>query len=155
MRLRTIGTAQVSGLCIGGNPFSGFSHQGPERNKEMLDYHTPERIHEVLQNAEQNGISTVFARTDDNIFGVLKDYWNSGGRIQWFAQVCIERGDPTPGANGSTAPSNWVAPGPIFTAKKNRSTSPAIAAWRASALMSVISTSKPARAKTWAIPFPI
>ncbi|HIL10588.1 MAG TPA: hypothetical protein EYG11_17950 [Candidatus Latescibacteria bacterium] len=51
MRLRTIGTAHVSGLCIGGNPCSDFSHQGPERNQEMLDYHTPERIHEVLRTA--------------------------------------------------------------------------------------------------------
>ena len=94
MRLRTIGTAHVSGLCIGGNPFSGFSHQSPERNREMLDYHTPERIHEVLHTAEEHGINTFFGRTDDHVFSVLKDYWNGGGRIQWFAQVCIERGDP-------------------------------------------------------------
>ena len=94
MRLRNIGTAQVSGLCIGGNPFSGFSHQGPERNQEMLDYHTPERIHEVLRTAEDQGINTFFGRTDEHIFSVLRDYWNNGGKIQWFAQVCIERGDP-------------------------------------------------------------
>lgn len=94
MRLRTIGTAQVSGLCIGGNPFSGFSHQSPERNQEMLDYHTPERIHHVLNNAEDNGINTFFGRTDDHVFSVLRDYWQGGGKIQWFAQVCIERGDP-------------------------------------------------------------
>jgi hypothetical protein len=94
MRLRTIGTAQVSGLCIGGNPFSGFSHQGSERNREMLDYHTPERIHQVLYNAEGHGINTFFGRTDDYIFSVLRDYWDGGGKIQWFAQVCVERGDP-------------------------------------------------------------
>ena len=94
MRLRTIGSAQVSGLCIGGNPFSGFSHQSPERNQEMLDYHTPERIHEVLRSAEKHGINTFFGRTDDHIFKVLGDYWQEGGQIQWFAQVCIERGDP-------------------------------------------------------------
>ena len=94
MRLRSIGSAHVSGLCIGGNPFSGFSHQSPERNQEMLDYHTPERIHEVLRSAEKHGINTFFGRTDDHIFKVLGDYWQEGGQIQWFAQVCIERGDP-------------------------------------------------------------
>ena len=94
MRLRTIGSAQVSGLCIGGNPFSGFSHQSPERNQEILDYHTPERIHEVLRSAEKHGINTFFGRTDDHIFKVLGDYWQEGGQIQWFTQVCIERGDP-------------------------------------------------------------
>ena len=82
MRLRSIGSAHVSGLCIGGNPFSGFSHQSPER------------IHEVLRSAEKHGINTFFGRTDDHIFNVLGDYWQEGGQIQWFAQVCIERGDP-------------------------------------------------------------
>ena len=53
MRLRTIGTARVSGLCIGGNPFSGFSHQGSERNRQMLEYHTPERIHATLREAAE------------------------------------------------------------------------------------------------------
>jgi hypothetical protein len=94
MRLRTIGSAQVSGLCIGGNPFSGFSHQSPERNQEMLAYHTPERIHEVLRKAEASGINTFFGRTDEHVFSVLRNYWSSGGQIQWFAQICIERGDP-------------------------------------------------------------
>ena len=60
----------------------------------MLDYHTPERIHEVLRSAEKHGINTFFGRTDDHIFKVLGDYWQEGGQIQWFAQVCIERGDP-------------------------------------------------------------
>lgn len=94
MRLRPIGTARVSGLCIGGNPFSGFSHQTPERNREMLEYHTPERIHQVLATAEAAGINTFFGRTDDHIFGLLRSYWQGGGKIQWFAQVCTERDQP-------------------------------------------------------------
>ena len=38
MRSATIGNTSVSGLCIGGNPFSGFSHQNAERNQEMSEY---------------------------------------------------------------------------------------------------------------------
>jgi hypothetical protein len=93
MRLRTIGTAQVSGLCIGGNPFSGFSHQTEERTREMLDYFTPEQIKATLRKAEENGINTFFGRTDDHILGILREYWDEGGTIQWFAQVSPERGD--------------------------------------------------------------
>ena len=94
MRLRTIGTLQVSGLCIGGNPFSGFSHQSPERTQEMLEYYTPERIRETLRIAEGHGINTFFGRTDDHILGILREYWDEGGRIQWFAQVSPESDRP-------------------------------------------------------------
>lgn len=94
MRQRTIGNALVAGLCIGGNPFSGFSHQGAERNREMLDYYTDERVRADLARAEAAGINTFFGRTDDHIFGLLRKYWDGGGGIQWFAQVCVERGKP-------------------------------------------------------------
>ncbi|MEW6750034.1 MAG: hypothetical protein AB1505_03545 [Candidatus Latescibacterota bacterium] len=94
MRLRTIGTARVSGLCIGGNPFSGFSHQNEERSRQMRAYYTPERIRQTLRLAESHGINTFFGRTDDHIFGILRTYWDEGGTIQWFAQVCTERGEP-------------------------------------------------------------
>jgi hypothetical protein len=90
MRTTRIAGVQVSRLCIGGNPFSGFSHQSSDRDKEMREYFTPERIHELLRNAEEAGINTVFARTDDHIISVLQQYWASGGRIQWFAQVCSD-----------------------------------------------------------------
>lgn len=94
MRQRTIGTAQISGLCIGGNPFSGFSHQGKARNREMLAYYTPDRIKATLATAEINGINTFFGRTDDHIFALLREYWNTGGQIQWFAQICMDRNQP-------------------------------------------------------------
>ena len=42
----------VSRLIIGGNPFSGFSHQGPGRDDEMLDYYTIDSIKETLRRAE-------------------------------------------------------------------------------------------------------
>ena len=94
MRTVQIGNVQVTGLCIGGNPFSGFSHQTPERNKEMVTYYTPERIKETLRAAEAAGINTFFGRTDDQILGIVKECWDEGGKIQWFAQVCVEKGDP-------------------------------------------------------------
>lgn len=85
---------QVSGLCLGGNPFSGFSHQSTERDKEMLEHFTPERIKEALRAAENVGINTLFARADDHIISIVREYWDDGGTIQWFAQVCEEQGKP-------------------------------------------------------------
>ena len=93
MRTVRIGNAQVSRLVIGGNPISGFSHQTPERDREMREYYTNERIHALLREAEAAGINTVFARTDDHIFGVLREYWDTGGAIQWFAQVVYDTED--------------------------------------------------------------
>ena len=87
MRKVKIGKATVSGLCIGGNPFSGFSHQTRERSQEMVIYYGPTRIKQTLKAAEEVGINTFFGRTDDHILGIVKEYWEEGGKIQWFAQV--------------------------------------------------------------------
>ena len=87
MRQARIGGKTLSGLCIGGNPFSGFSHQGPERTREMVEYYTIDCIKATLQAAEAAGINTFFGRTDDHIMGLLREYWDAGGGIQWFAQV--------------------------------------------------------------------
>lgn len=92
MQTASIGKARVTRVCIGGNQFSGFSHQG--RDQEMRDYHTPEQIGEVLKTAEEAGINTFFSRTDDHIFGVVRRHWESGGKLQWFAQISQDKGDP-------------------------------------------------------------
>lgn len=94
MQTTRIGGAEVSRLVIGGNPFSGFSHQSGQRDQEMRDYFTDERICRALADTEAAGINTVFARTDDHIFRVLRTYWDSGGTIRWFAQVVYDQDDP-------------------------------------------------------------
>ncbi|MFH1709424.1 MAG: hypothetical protein ABIF71_16115 [Planctomycetota bacterium] len=94
MRKVKIGSVTVSGVCIGGNPFSGFSHQTDARTKAMLAYYTPEGIKDALHKAEAAGINTVFARTDDHIFNLMRDYWKAGGKLQWFARVCSAEDDP-------------------------------------------------------------
>lgn len=88
-----IGPAQVSRLTIGGNPFSGFSHQSPQRDAEMRAYYTVARIKEALAKAEAAGIDTLFARADNHVMRLLAEYWNEGGTIQWFAQTASERPD--------------------------------------------------------------
>jgi pterin-4a-carbinolamine dehydratase len=93
LRKVELGPARVTRMAIGGNPFSGFSHQSAARDAEMMDYYTVARIKEALAAAEAAGVNTVFARADNHVMRTLREYWNEGGRIQWVAQTASERED--------------------------------------------------------------
>ncbi len=86
-----IGEHEVSRLIVGGNPFSGNSHQSGQLSKEMRDYYTNEKIKETLRECERCGINTVQARGDNHIMRMLNEYWNEGGKLQWIAQTASER----------------------------------------------------------------
>lgn len=88
-----IGNIPLSRLIIGGNPFSGFSHQSPEMDLAMRRYYTVDRIKQTLHEAESSGVNTLIARADHHIIRLLQEYWDDGGGIQWFAQTCPEYGD--------------------------------------------------------------
>ena len=77
----------VSRLVMGGNPISGFSHANPKRTTDMLDYFTAENTKKLFRECEKNGINTVFLRADNHIIRILREYWNEGGKLQWFAQT--------------------------------------------------------------------
>jgi hypothetical protein len=94
MKYTQFGKLNVSRFIIGGNPFSGFSHQSVQQDKEMVKYFTCEKIKETLAEAEKLGINTFVGRTDNHIIRMLQEYWNEGGKIQWFAQTCPEHGSP-------------------------------------------------------------
>lgn len=87
-----IGKLQVSRFVIGGNPFSGFSHQGVEMDKQMMRYYTCHKIKDTFAEAERLGVNTFIGRADNHIMRILLEYWDQGGRIQWFAQTCPEAG---------------------------------------------------------------
>ncbi len=83
-----IGNVEVSRLLLGSNPFSGFSHQGVERDREMVSWYTTAHIKEVLFEAERLGITGLVARTDFHIMRLLSEYRDEGGKLQWLAQTC-------------------------------------------------------------------
>ena len=86
-----LGNLSVSKLIVGGNPFSGISHQDSQADAKMLDYFTVERIKAVLAECERFGITTWLARADNFITRVLREYRNGGGRMTWIAQSAPER----------------------------------------------------------------
>lgn len=87
-----IGNVSISKLLLGGNPFSGFSHQSPEKDIEMKRYYKVSRIKEVLRKAESLNIDFL-GRADHHIIRTLLEYWDEGGKIKWIAQTCPGVGD--------------------------------------------------------------
>jgi len=83
-----LGNFEVSRFMLGSNPFSGFSHQGTARDREMEHWYTNERIKEVLRTAEELGITAVIGRADRHVIRTFMEYWDAGGGMQWSAQTC-------------------------------------------------------------------
>jgi len=89
----TIDDLQLSRLLLGSNPFSGFSHQGVDRDERMVHHYTVARIKETLFEAERLGITGLVARTDFHVMRMLLEYRDEGGKLAWLAQTCPEVGD--------------------------------------------------------------
>jgi hypothetical protein len=85
-----IGSLEISRLIIGGNPFSGVSHQAPQTDIDMKRYFTTDRIKETLRSAEELGITAFIGRADKHITRMLYEYYNEGGKLRWIAQTCPE-----------------------------------------------------------------
>jgi hypothetical protein len=98
-----IGSLAVSKMILGGNPFSGFSHQTPERDQEMRRYYTADRIKSTLSEAESLGINAFVGRADRHVSRLLLEYWDQGGEIQWIAQTCTEFAPHTRGISNAIA----------------------------------------------------
>lgn len=88
-----IGDVDVSRFILGSNPFSGFSHQGIDRDQEMRHWFSTAHIKDTIRAAESLGVTTLLARTDFHVMRMLMEYRDEGSRIQWFAQTCPEVGD--------------------------------------------------------------
>jgi hypothetical protein len=84
---------KVTRLILGANPFGGFSHQSRERDQEMLAYYSVARIRETWERAEAAGINTMVTNnTSEHVLQAVREYRDSGGALQWIAQVSFRRG---------------------------------------------------------------
>lgn len=84
----TLGDVTVTRFILGGNPFSGFAHQTRERDDEMRNWYTMERIKEVYRLAVAAGITTHLWRIDEFALRALREHRNEGGSLTWIAQTC-------------------------------------------------------------------
>lgn len=94
MDMIKIRSYSVSRFILGTNPISGFSHQSVEMDQRMVSWFTIDRVKALLREAQSLGINTVIARTDMNVMRFMKEYWEEGGTIRWFAQTCPPEGPP-------------------------------------------------------------
>lgn len=81
---------EVTRLIIGGNPFSGNSHWSDERDWEMRDFYTNDKIKETLFHAEECGINSMLLRGDMHIMRLLMEYWKEGGKMNWIGMTGSE-----------------------------------------------------------------
>ena len=96
-----LGTVPVSRFILGGNPFSGFSHWNVERDNEMVDWYTMERVKETYRLAEQAGVTAHLGRADNFVMRALREHWNEGGTLAWVAQQCPGVGTLMHGVNNA------------------------------------------------------
>ena len=85
-----IGTADVTRLIIGGNPFSGNSHVSAALDNEMMDYFTTKTIKKTIRDCMENGINTMQVRADRHMLRIIRELKQEGCPIQWIAQTASE-----------------------------------------------------------------
>lgn len=79
---------KMTRLILGANPFGGFSHQTKQRDEDMLEYYTKDRILETWRRAEAAGINTMITNNEtEHVVQAVKEYLSAGGSLQWIAQL--------------------------------------------------------------------
>jgi hypothetical protein len=96
-----LGCVSISRFMIGANPFGGYAHQTRERDEEMRDWYTMERVKECYRLAEAAGVTAHLGRADDFIMRALREHWNEGGSLTWIAQTCPGVGSIRHGVNNA------------------------------------------------------
>jgi hypothetical protein len=85
-----LGKHQVSRLIIGGNPIYGHSHFNRLLSRHLTEWHTPERVLELLRRCEQVGINTWQNSYAERTLADLDRYRKAGGRMHW---LCLGKPD--------------------------------------------------------------
>jgi hypothetical protein len=85
-----LGAHRVTRLIIGGNPIYGYSHFNRLLSKHMTDWHTPERVVELLKRCEQCGLNTWQNSYAERTLSDLERYRAAGGTMHW---LCLGKPD--------------------------------------------------------------
>jgi hypothetical protein len=85
-----LGSHEVTRLIIGGNPIYGYSHFNRILSQYQTQWHTPERVVELLQHAEAEGLNTWQSSYAERTLDDLERYRSAGGTMQW---LCLGKPD--------------------------------------------------------------
>jgi hypothetical protein len=85
-----LGSHQITRLVIGGNPIYGYSHFNKILSQYQTTWHTPERVVELLLQAEANGINTWQSSYAERTLADLERYRSAGGKMNW---LCLGKPD--------------------------------------------------------------
>jgi hypothetical protein len=76
-----LGSHDITRLILGGNPIYGYSHFNKLFSQHMTNWHTPERVAELLKHAEAAGINTWQNSYSERTLQDLDRYRESGGKM--------------------------------------------------------------------------
>jgi hypothetical protein len=85
-----LGTHEVTRLILGGNPIYGHSHFNKLFSQHMIDWHTPDRVVELLKTCQRAGINTWQNSYAERTLADLDRYRQAGGKMHW---LCLGKGD--------------------------------------------------------------
>lgn len=85
-----LGPHEVTRLIIGGNPIYGYSHFNRLLSQLQTDWHTPERVVELLRRCEQAGLNTWQNSYATRTLDDLERYRAAGGKMNW---LCLGKPD--------------------------------------------------------------
>jgi hypothetical protein len=85
-----LGPHELTRLIIGGNPIYGYSHFNNILSQYQTAWHTPERVMELLRQAEASGINTWQNSYAERTLSDLERYRAGGGKMHW---LCLGKPD--------------------------------------------------------------
>ncbi len=85
-----LGQNDVTRLIVGGNPFSGNSHWSSQRDWEMRDFFSTEKIKQTLFHCKECGINSMLLRGDMHIMRIIHEFRQDGGDLNW---ICMTGGE--------------------------------------------------------------
>lgn len=85
-----LGPHAVTRLIIGGNPVYGYSHFNRLLSKHQTDWHTPERVVDLLKRCEAAGLNCWQNSYAERTLQDLERYRGAGGTMHW---LCLGKPD--------------------------------------------------------------
>ncbi len=85
-----LGPHSVTRLIIGGNPVYGYSHFNRLLSQHQTDWHTPERVVELMKRCEQAGLNCWQNSYAERTLQDLDRYRAAGGTMHW---LCLGKPD--------------------------------------------------------------